>query len=156
LDLAGATALNIRRLIVPLTVAVVTLHAGQGFAQGAFPVPWLQAGPADECSSGYMSLREEAEKRGKLIKAASERHAPPGEACKLLGSFGQAEIKMIRYVEFHAASCGIAPQTVDQLKRGHTNTEVILQKVCAAAQQAQRSGPSGPVGDFWTLPEKQL
>ena len=29
----------IRRLIVPLTVAVVTIHAGQAFAQGAFPAP---------------------------------------------------------------------------------------------------------------------
>ncbi len=46
-----------------------------------------------------MPLREEAEKRGKLIKAASERHAPPDEACKLIGNFGQAEIKMIKYVE---------------------------------------------------------
>jgi hypothetical protein len=37
----------------------------------------------------FMPLREEAEKRGKLIKAASERHAPPDEACKLIESFGQ-------------------------------------------------------------------
>ena len=29
----------IRRLIVPLTVAIATLHAGQSFAQGAFPAP---------------------------------------------------------------------------------------------------------------------
>src|ERR1700730_7884921 len=29
----------IRRLIAPLAVAIVTLHAGQGFAQGAFPAP---------------------------------------------------------------------------------------------------------------------
>ena len=29
----------IRRLIVPLTVAIATFHAGQGFAQGAFPAP---------------------------------------------------------------------------------------------------------------------
>jgi hypothetical protein len=29
----------IRRLIVPFAVAIVTLHAGQGFAQGAFPAP---------------------------------------------------------------------------------------------------------------------
>ena len=47
----------------------------------------------------FVPLREEAEKRGKLIKAASERHAPPDEACKLIGNFGQAEIKMIKYVE---------------------------------------------------------
>src|ERR1700682_5048399 len=39
LDLAGETPLIIRRLIVPLTIAAVTIHAGQAFAQGAFPAP---------------------------------------------------------------------------------------------------------------------
>src|SRR2546430_17697226 len=38
----------IRRLIVPLTVAVVTVHAGQAFAQGAFPAPLPnQAAPSN-------------------------------------------------------------------------------------------------------------
>src|ERR1700721_3077066 len=40
----------IRRLIVPLTVAIVTFHAGQGFAQGAFPapLPGRSAAPAND------------------------------------------------------------------------------------------------------------
>ena len=59
---------------------------------------------------GFLPLREEAEKRGKMIKAASDRHAPPAEACKLIENFGQAEVKMIKYVETHAAKCGIPPQ----------------------------------------------
>jgi hypothetical protein len=150
LDLAGATALIIRRLILPLTVALVSVHAGQALAQ---PAPLSQAGAAGECRSGFVPLREEAEKRGKLIKAASGRHAPAGEACQLIENFGQAEIKMIRYVESHAASCGIAAQISDQLKAGHRNTETMQRKVCAAAQ---RSGPPGPTGDFWTLPEKLI
>ena len=38
----------IRRLIVPLTVAVVTIQAGQAFAQGAFPAPLPnQAAPSN-------------------------------------------------------------------------------------------------------------
>src|ERR1700732_924029 len=103
----------IRRLIVPLAAAIVTLHAGQGFAQGAFPAPLpgdapvpsfgttsevtgatpflnapiaappTQAGPSDECMKGFLPLREEAEQRGKLIKAASDWHPSPDEACKL-------------------------------------------------------------------------
>ena len=186
----------IRRLIVPLTVALVTCHAGQGFAQGAFPAPLpgqaapsnaspfppvngaapsasvggarspfpatgaapiagsafergpappTQAGgPQDECMKGFLPLREEAEKRGKLIKAASDRHASPEEACKLIGSFGQAETKMIKYVESHAAKCGIPAQIADQLKTGHKNTEAMQKKVCAVAQQGQQRGPAGP------------
>jgi hypothetical protein len=203
LDLAGGTALIIRRLIVPLAVAVVTVYAGQTFAQGAFPAPLpgqaapsnaspfppvngasappssfpvtgaapitgsaferapappSQAGASDECMKGFVPLREEAEKRGKLIKAAGERHAPPDEACKLIGNFGQSEIKMIKYVESHAAKCGIPSQIADQLKNGHKNTESMQKKVCAVAQQAQQKGPAGPslsevLGSSAALPE---
>jgi hypothetical protein len=198
--------LIIRRLIVPLAVAVM-VHAGQALAQGAFPAPLpgqaplqapikndpafppvsgapssfpvqgaapitgsafergpappSQAGPADECMKGFVPLREEAEKRGKLIKAASERHAPAEEACKLIGNFSQAEIKMIKYVEGHAAKCGIPPQIADQLKNGHKNTEGMQQKVCAVAQQQQQRGPAGPslsevLGSSAALPEANV
>ena len=77
----------------------------------------------------FVPLREDAEKRGKLIKEASERHASAEEACKLIGNFGQAEIKMIKYVESHSARCGIPPQVTDQLKTGHKNTESMQKKV---------------------------
>jgi hypothetical protein len=184
----------IRRLIVPLTLAAVTLHTGQAFAQGAFPAPLPgqgvqqndpafppvngtapraaigatpsafpaggaapvtgsafergpappSGGPSEACMKGFIPLREEAEKRGKLIKAASERHAAPDEACKLIGNFGQSEIKMIKYIEANSAKCGIPPQIGDQLKAGHKNTEAMQKKVCTVAQQAQTKGPAGP------------
>jgi hypothetical protein len=191
----------IRRLIVPLTVAVVTAYAGQGFAQGAFPAPLpSQAAPsnaspfppvngatpapssfpvtgaapvsgtaferpsgpppgggADECMKGFIPLREEAEKRGKMIKAAGERHAAPDEACKLIGNFGQAELKMIKYVQTNSARCGIPAQIADQLKNGHKNTENLQKKVCSVAQQQQK-GPAGPslsevLGSSASVPE---
>jgi hypothetical protein len=155
--------LIIRRLLVPLTVAVVFAHAGQGFAQSAFPSPLpdqaaassaspSQAGPSGECRKQFAPLREEAEQRGKLIKAASYRHAPPEEACKLIGSFGQSEIKMIKYVETNSSKCGVPAQIADQLKNGHKNTEAMQKKICSMAQQG---GPAGPLGD-WILREDQL
>jgi hypothetical protein len=209
LDLAGGTALIIRRLIMTLAVALVmTAHAGQALAQSAFPAPLPgqtvqkndpafppvngsapaaslgtpsssfpvngaapitgsafergpappQGGPSDECMKGFLPLREEAEKRGKLIKAASDRHASPDEACKLIGNFGQAEIKMIKYIESHAAKCGIPAQVGDQMKTGHKNTENMQKKVCSVAQQAQTRGPAGPslsevLGSSAALPE---
>jgi hypothetical protein len=191
----------IRRLIVPLTIAAVTFHAGHAFAQGAFPAPlpngqmapataaapandsaftrgaapvsgpgFSGAGPqppsggpagADACMKGFVPLREDAEKRGKLIKAASERHAPPDEACKLIGNFGAAEIKMIKYIEVNSAKCGIPPQIADQLKAGHKNTEKMQNQVCNVAQQAanqQRSAApslSDVLGTSAALPEAQ-
>ena len=128
---------------------------GSAFERG--PAPPSQAGAGDECMKGFLPLREEAEKRGKMIKTASERHAAPDEACKLIGNFGQSEIKMIKYVEDHAAKCGIPAQVADQLKTGHKNTDIMQQKVCAVAQQQQK-GPAGPslsevLGSAAALPE---
>ncbi|MBR0790295.1 hypothetical protein JQ631_14550 [Bradyrhizobium manausense] len=184
----------IRRLMVPITAAMVTMGAAGAFAQGfpaplpgqgasdpafppvngrapvasvgtapqaSFPVngaapiggagafsaaPPTQAGPGEDCMKAFVPLREEAEKRGKLIKAASDRHAPPDEACKLIRNFGQAELKMIKYIETHAAKCGIPPNVADQMKTGHKNTETMQTKVCNVAQQManQPRGPAGP------------
>jgi hypothetical protein len=205
--------LTICRLIVPLTLAIVAVYAGQANAQGAFPAPLpgqavqkndpafppvngaapsvsLGAPPAssspfpsggaapvtgsqferppagpqaggaqDACMKGFVPLREEAEKRGKMIKVASDRHAPPAEACKLIQNFGQAELKMIKYIETNSAKCGIPAQIADQLKTGHKNTEVMQKKVCDVAQQAaQNRGPAGPslsdvLGSSAALPE---
>ena len=94
---------------------------------------------------GFVPLREEAEKRGKMIKAASERKAPPDEACKLIGNFSAAEVKMIKYVEVNSAKCGIPAQIADQLKNGHKNTEKMQKQVCGVAQQQQGGGrAAGP------------
>ncbi len=131
---------------------------GTPFTGAPMAAPPTQAGPPDDCMKGFMPLREEAEKRGKQIKAASDRHAPPSEACKLIGNFAQSEIKMIKYVEAHTASCGIPPQVADQLKNGHKGTETMQQKVCAAAEQMQKQAPAGPslsevLGSATMLPE---
>ncbi|MDB5484814.1 MAG: hypothetical protein JWR73_2403 [Tardiphaga sp.] len=129
-----------------------------GFS-GAGPGP--QAGPppgAEDCMKGFVPLREDAEKRGNLIKAASARRAPPDEACKLIGNFAQAEIKMIKYVETNARKCGIPSSVADQLKNGHKNTSKMQAQVCNVAQQQQQRGPAGPslsevLGSSAALPE---
>ncbi|MBR0797126.1 hypothetical protein JQ615_17175 [Bradyrhizobium jicamae] len=104
------------------------------------------AGPSDACMKNFVPLREEAEKRGKAIKAASDRKAGPDVACKLIANYSAAEVKMIRYVEANATKCGIPTQIADQLKAGHKNTENLQTRVCKVAEQAasQPRGPAGP------------
>ena len=91
----------IERLIALLAVALLTLHAGRAAAQDALPAPvpeqsaappkpspFPQGGVApviglgppppasprsEACANDYKLLREEAEKRAKLIKAAADR-----------------------------------------------------------------------------------
>lgn len=198
----------IRHLIAPLAVAIVTFHAGQVLAQGAFPAPLpgkagtvndpafppvngaaptpsfgnapapasfpgagapgmasspfaappTQAGPPDNCMKEFLPLRQEAEKRGQALKAASDKHSGPEIACKLIGNFIQAEVKMIKYVEVNSARCGIPPQIFDQLKKGHQGSEAMQTKICSAAQQVKNQAPAGPslsdvLGSAAALPE---
>ncbi len=124
---------------------------------GAPPPQGAAGGPSEACMKGFVPLREEAEKRGKLIKAASERHAQPEEACKLIENYSHAELKMMEYVKLNSSKCGIPPQISEQMKKGHVGTEAMLKKVCAAAQ-AQQRGPAGPslsevLGSSAALPE---
>ncbi|MBR0893627.1 hypothetical protein JQ616_01595 [Bradyrhizobium tropiciagri] len=134
--------------------------AGGGLSSPPPPPGAGAGGEADACMKNFVPLREDAEKRGKAIKAASDRHASPQEACKLIGNYSQAEIKMIKYVDTNAAKCGIPPQISNQLKDGHKNTEALLKKVCNVAEQAaaQPRGPAGPtlsdvLGSSASLPE---
>jgi hypothetical protein len=134
------------------------IGGGSAFERGPAPPSGGGGATAEACMKNFVPLREEAEKRGKMIKAASDRHASPDEACKLIGNFGQAEIKMIKYVETNSTKCGIPAQITDQLKNGHKNTEAMQRKVCAVAQQAQSRGPAGPslsevLGSSAALPE---
>lgn len=204
--------MNIRRLIVTLSVALAAAQIAEVRAQGAFPAPLpngaaapassspfppvngapqnsspfppvnggsgggfpsggaaplsggfappQQAGPpgGDDCMKGFMPLRQEAEKRGTAIKQASERHAPPEEACKLITAFSQSEVKMIKYVEANASKCGIPPNVGAQMQTGHKNTEGMRAKVCNVASQQQQRGPAAPrlsdvLGSSAALPE---
>jgi hypothetical protein len=106
----------------------------------------------------FIPLREEAEKRGKMIKAAGDRHAAPDEACKLFKNYSQAELKMMKFVQVNAAKCGIPPQVGEQLSASHKNTESVQAKVCNVAQQMQQHGPAGPslsdvLGSSTAVPE---
>ena len=128
---------------------------GGGFASGPISPTMQGGGPSEACMKGFMTLRDDAQKRSLLIKAASEHHATPDEACKLIESFSQAEMKMMKYVEANSTKCGIPPYVLEQLKKGHSaNTEPMQKKVCTMAQQR----PAGPslseaLGSSAALPE---
>jgi hypothetical protein len=127
-------------------------------ASSPFAAPPTQGGPPEECMKQFLPLRQEAEKRSHALKMASEKHAGPDVACKLIGSFIQAEVKMIKYIETNGTRCGIPPQISDQMKKGHQGAEAMQVKICAAAQQVQKQGPVGPslsevLGSATALPE---
>jgi hypothetical protein len=129
----------------PLPGQGATIGAGR---LSAPPLAGVTPAPASQCTKGFYPLREDAETKGKMIKAASERHAAPEEACKLIGAYSVAEVKMMKFVEANAAGCSIPGSVMEQLKAGHKNTEHLLQKVCGIAEQIKTRGSPGQINDF--------
>ncbi|WP_420968968.1 hypothetical protein [Bradyrhizobium sp. B120] len=153
------------RSLLLLALAAASVSAEKASAQGGpapFPgngttpiTPGSPVPSAESCTRDFAPLREDAEMKGRLIRAAADRHAPAAESCGLIRNYGRAEIKMIDYVEANATRCAISPQIANQLKAGHNNTEALLRKACAQAEQAP-SLPAGPVGDFDHLINHQI
>jgi hypothetical protein len=101
------------------------------------------------CMNEFVPLREEATRRGKLIKDASYRHAGPVEACRLIGSYSDAEIKLISYLESHATTCSVPSSIAERFRSSHKSTEALRIKICAVAKDSTtKRQPAGPVGDF--------
>jgi hypothetical protein len=142
----------------PSAGAAPMMGGAGGFGpQPGAPQPG-SVGPAEACMKSFIPLREDTEKKGKMIKAASDRHAPPDEACKLIGNYAAAEVRMINYVEKNAEKCGIPPQIPEQLKSGHKRTEDLKTRVCTVAEQMKTRAPAGPtlsdvLGTAGAMPE---
>ena len=109
---------------------------GDGRAPGDVP---FSAPPQSECTNEFLSLRQEAERRGHLIREASARQASAAEACKLLAEFGAAEVKMLKYLQARSAACGISSNVLDQLNIGHKHTVEAQTRVCSAATEKRMS-----------------
>src|SRR3972149_6442997 len=118
----------------------------------AAPSPWAgQPQQVPACAQEFGKLRDDAQKRANAIGAASERKATPKEACTLFSAFSAAEVKLIKYVTDNAATCGIPPDILGSLKKGHAKTSEFRTKVCqAAARPAQPAAPS--LSDALTAP----
>lgn len=126
--------------------------ASQGvFSQGAAPVGAFGGGGApggggdsaeqQACMEKFVPIRAEAEKRANAIKAASDRKAPPQEACGLIKSYVAAEAKLISYVTTKQTACGIPPEIPKQLKASAARSHQMMKAVCQAAAQPQ-GGPA--------------
>jgi hypothetical protein len=131
--------------------------ASQGvFSQGAAPLGGGLAGGAprggppggggsaeqQECMEKFVPLRQDAEKKAQAIKAASDRKAPPQEACTLIKGYVAAEAKLVNYVTTKQTACGIPAEIPKQLKANQARSQQMMKAVCQAAAQPQGGGPA--------------
>lgn len=134
--------MNLRRAAVIAAFASVLAAAAAPAAAQFQPAPQGQQPPP--CVKEFLRLRGIAEKKAAAIRAASERKAPPKEACKLFNSFSAAEAKMLKYATDNSVWCGIPAQVLSGIKKSHARTTELRTKVCrvAAAGPPRPAGPS--------------
>jgi len=110
------------------------------FTQPMQPMQQRQQQQAQEaCVQGFGKLRDEAQKRATAIRTASENKATPQEACGLFNAFSDAEAKMIKYAADNMTRCGIPPEILTTMKKGHARTGVLRTNVCRVAAAPPRS-----------------
>jgi hypothetical protein len=102
---------------------------GGGFSGG----PPAQIPEAQRICTTFPALREDMEKSGGLIKAASERKATREEVCPLFKNFTAKEAKMLSFLETNQRLCGVPPKIITQIKTSHAKTIQIRNTVCSAA-----------------------
>jgi len=117
---------------------------GMGGMQSAPMTPFgAQPQQPPPACQNLMALRDETQKAGQALKAASEKKAPPEEACKLFKVFVAAESKMIKGLEENSQVCGVPADAIKQVKAQHVGVSKMAKQVCdAAAAGPRQSGPS--------------
>ena len=130
-----------RAWLIAALLAAATGPAAAQF-QPVAPPAQQQAPP---CVVEFGKLRDSTESKAKAIRAASDRHASPKEACGLFNVFTAAEDKMLKYAVENATWCGIPPQVIEQIKKSHAQALALRVKICEAAANAGRQiAPHAP------------
>lgn len=100
-----------------------------------------QQGPPPACQQ-LLATRDEAQKHGQALQAASQKKVEAQELCKLFKNFLASQGKMIKGLEEHGATCGAPPDILKQVKAGHSKASQVGKDVCDAAAQGPR--PAAP------------
>jgi hypothetical protein len=118
--------------------------AARGLGLGPAPAPPPQQAQQEPppCVTQFFKLRDDAQNKAKAIQKASDRKAPPKEACHLFNVFAAAEAKVLKYAVDNKTSCGVPDDIIKQIKAGHERTNEIKTKVCQLAAAPPR--PAGP------------
>jgi hypothetical protein len=107
----------------------------------------------NQCKTTFESLRGSIDKAGQAIQAANKRKAPLAEACKLFGTYVEAEAKLLKFMNSMKAQCGVPDVAINNFNTAHGKSSEMRTKVCTAAAnggpamaQSPSAGLSGAIG----------
>jgi hypothetical protein len=95
-----------------------------------------------ECGAKFLPLRTETERRGGLLKTATEQKVERAELCKLFRSYSASESTMLKFMLANQSACNIPPNIVDQVKTGSARTAQLTKQVCNTAAAGPPPAPS--------------
>lgn len=149
---------------LPLVLALAAVPLGAATAQfGGMPgmpgspgYPGSPAGPGMGSPFGaqpqqpppacqkLLALRDDVQKHGQALQAASQRKEKPGpeEMCKLFKAYLGAQTKMVKGLEEGASVCGVPAEVPKQIRAQQAKESQIGKQICDAAAQGPR--PAGP------------
>jgi hypothetical protein len=143
----------VRRTLLVAAVVGMTLHqAGAQFGG----MPGMPGGPGGSPGGGFggppaapppqcqqlLDTRDQVQKAGMAIEAASQKKANVKVACMLFRNYLSAEMKMIKALESVGPKCGVPPDAAKQVRESHAKVQLVGKQVCDAAARPQQTGPS--------------
>jgi len=102
------------------------------------------------CMDTFMPLRQEAEKRAGVIRAAIEKKAQPPELCGAFKEFTNAEAKVVKFAETNSVWCGVPPEAVKAMKANYAKSVKIKDQVCNGARPGASAPPPPSLSDALT------
>jgi hypothetical protein len=113
------------------------------------------SGPPAACQQ-LMVIKDEVQKNGLALQAATKRKPSPIEGCKLFTAFAASEAKFLHGLEENKATCGVPDDAIKHFRGEFEQVSQMKKQICEAAAQGPRSvGPSlsDALNSAPTLPE---
>jgi len=128
-------------LTLAFTVSAAAQMLGPGMPMPGQAPPQQQAPP---CFNDFAPLRNEAERRGNILKAGIQKKVSREEACVLIKQYSEAEGKVVKFIQANAKWCGIPAEAANQMKSNHTRTLQTVTQICSGGGVAGGQKPTGP------------
>jgi hypothetical protein len=120
-------------------------QGGGGMPQGGGGMPQGSGGMPPECAQ-FGKLREEAQQKATLVKAATQNKGDRKGMCTAITRFAAAEATALKFLQDNQVWCGIPAQAITGAKAAHEQTIKFQTMVCTEAPKPKAPTLSDTIG----------
>jgi hypothetical protein len=109
---------------------------GRAAGDGSQPeaLPNVNQTTSDQCKEQYGALKKDLEAAAQPIREVKQRRGPAAALCGLITAYGEAEIKIIEFVDANSTRCGFSRNFGDDARKAHVTTERLAAEACKKPQ----------------------